>query len=198
MVRPLTHLRVHPNWVTGISWLGAFGAVPLFANGAWLPGLALAYIMSVLDSVDGKVARLTFTSSKFGELFDHGLDIVHPPIWYIAWGWGLGGGSSASGPFQASLWMLGVYIIDRVCTGIFRARTGVSIHGFTPLDEKFRTIISRRNVNLAFFTAALLIDWLAPGQRVAEMTFYAIVAWQVFCLAWHVERVVQFWNTRRI
>jgi phosphatidylglycerophosphate synthase len=197
MVRPLTHLRIHPNWVTGLSWVAAFVAVPLFAAGAWLSSITLAYVMSVLDSVDGKVARLTFTSSKFGEIFDHGLDIIHPPIWYMAWGWALSQGDPTAAPFQASLLMFGVYVADRACAGVFRGRTGASIHGYTPLDEKLRTFISRRNVNLAFFTAALLIDWLVPGHRVAEMTFYAIVAWQIICLAWHIERVVQFWNSRR-
>ncbi|HEY5658779.1 MAG TPA: CDP-alcohol phosphatidyltransferase family protein [Myxococcota bacterium] len=195
-VRPLARWRVHPNWVTAASWLGAFGAVPLFAAGAWLPGLALAYGMSVLDSVDGKLARLSFTYSKFGTFFDHGLDIIHPPIWYMAWGWCLGGGDPVSAPFRASLWLLGVYTVDRIVTGLFRSRTGRSVHGYTPLDEKLRTFLSRRNVNLAFFTVALLVDGLlpGPGHPVASITFYAIVAWQVVCFLWHVERLVQYWN----
>ena len=50
----------------------------------------MAYGMSVLDSVDGKLARLTFTDSRLGNFLDHGLDIVHPPIWYVAWAYGIG------------------------------------------------------------------------------------------------------------
>jgi phosphatidylglycerophosphate synthase len=195
-LHPLARRRIHPNWVTGFDWLVTFAAVPLFASGTWVPGLLLAYLMSVLDSVDGKLARLTYTSSRFGEIIDHGLDIVHPPVWYMAWAWWLGGGQVASPVFQASLWLLGFYVLDRVSTGVFRARTGASIHGFTPLDEKIRTFISRRNVNLVLFTLALLVDWIAPGHDVALATFYFIVAWQVVCFAWHAERVVQFWNTR--
>ena len=64
------------------------------------------------------------------------------------------------------------------------------------LDEKVRTFISRRNVNMALFTVALLLDWALPGLRAAEFTFYFIVLWQVAGLAWHAERVVQFWNAR--
>jgi hypothetical protein len=92
--------------------------------------------------------------------------------------------------------MLVVYTADRVCTGLFRSRTGFSIHGYTALDERLRTFLSRRNVNLAFFTAALLVDWLSPGPgyTAAVPTFYAIVAWQVLCFLWHVERLVQYWN----
>jgi phosphatidylglycerophosphate synthase len=196
MVRPLARRRVHPNWVTGISWLATAASLPLFAAGAWIPGLALSYLMSVLDSVDGKLARLTYKSSKFGLVFDHALDIIHPPLWYMAWGYALGGSSLTSAPFQWSLWMLGVYVADRAITGIFKGRTKRSIHGYTPLDERMRTFISRRNVNLAFFTVALALDWAAPGLRAAEFTLYAIVIWQVLCFAWHAERLVQFWNAR--
>jgi hypothetical protein len=101
-------------------------------------------------------------------------------------------------PFRASLWMFGFYVADRIATGIFKGHTGRSIHGFTPLDEKVRTFISRRNVNLAFFTVALLLDWALPGLRAAEFTFYFIVLWQAACFVWHAERVVQFWNARAV
>ena len=43
----------------------------------------------VLDTVDGKLARCTITSSKIGEAIDHGIDLVHPPFWWWAWGVGL-------------------------------------------------------------------------------------------------------------
>jgi len=197
LVRPLARWRVHPNWVTAIDYVATFAAMPFFLAGSWVPGMALAYLMSVLDSVDGKLARLTYTSSRLGEILDHGLDIVHPPIWYMAWGYSLGGGDLSSATFRASLWMLGFYVADRIATGIFKARTGRSVHGFTPLDEKVRTFISRRNVNMALFTFALLLDWALPGLRAAEFTFYFIVLWQAACMAWHVERVVHFWTARR-
>jgi phosphatidylglycerophosphate synthase len=162
-----------------------------------VPGLLLAYLMSVLDSVDGKLARLTYTASKLGDYLDHGLDIVHPPFWYMAWGYALGGGSLASTPFQASLWLLASYVVDRIIAGIFKARHGRSIHGFTPLDERVRTFISRRNVNMALITVALLVDWIRPGLRAAEFTFGVIVLWQGVCMVWHLERLAQFWNTRQ-
>jgi phosphatidylglycerophosphate synthase len=197
MVRPLARWRVHPNAVSAGNWVAAFAAVPLFMSGAWLPGLALAYLMSVMDSVDGKLARLTYASSPIGEFLDHGLDVLHPPFWYMAWGYALGGGSIVSVPFQASLWLFGSYVVDRIITGIFKSRHNRSIHDFTPLDERVRTFISRRNVNMALFTIALLVDWTLPGLRAAEFTFGAIVLWQGTCMLWHLERLVQFWNTRQ-
>jgi len=196
LVRPLARWRVHPNWVTGVDIAAAFAAVPFFAAGAWLPGLLLGYLMTVLDSVDGKLARLTFTSSRLGEVLDHGLDIVHPPIWYLAWGWALGGGAPGSLPFRAALWMLAIYVIDRVIAGVFKWRLGRSIHGYTPFDERMRTFISRRNVNLVFFTLALAIDAASPvdGWPAATFCWFAIVAWQALCLVFHLQRLGHFWH----
>jgi hypothetical protein len=101
MVRPLARWRVHPNVVTLISVVLTLWAVPLFARGQWVAGLLMAYSMSVLDSVDGKLARLTFRSSWWGNVLDHGLDLIHLPLWYFGWAWALGGGNIASPIFQA-------------------------------------------------------------------------------------------------
>jgi len=182
LLQPLARRRIHPNWLTGFNWLAAVACIPLFTDGAWLPGLALAYLMSVLDSVDGKLARLTYRSSRIGDVLDHGLDIVHPPFWYLAWGFALGG-SRASAPYQAALVFFAVYVLDRIVAAIFRERTGTSIHGATPTDERMRTFISRRNVNLPIFTIGLLLDAFAGTRGAAQAAFYVIVAWQALSLA---------------
>jgi phosphatidylglycerophosphate synthase len=187
MLQPLAARRVSPNLVTFVGILCCFGSVPFFANGQWVIGLSLAYIMSVLDSVDGKLARVTFQSSAQGDVLDHGMDIVHPPFWYWAWAWGLSGGEFYSGAVTASMWMVVFYIFDRIMETLFQASTGKSIHGYTEFDIRMRTFISRRNVNLALFTVALL---LGLGLE----AFYLIVVWQVVTAAYHLSRVIQFWN----
>jgi phosphatidylglycerophosphate synthase len=196
LVRPLARWRVHPNWVTGVSIVATVAAIPLWRAGWWATGFFLAYLMSLLDSVDGKLARLTFSYSKLGDVLDHGLDIVHPPFWYIGWALGLSGGSTTSAVYAASIWMFWLYVADRLCAPVFRARTGRSIHGYRPLDEKLRTFISRRNVNLPFFTAAVALDAVSPGPGwpIATAVFMAMVVWQAICLVYHAARTVQFFN----
>jgi len=199
LVRPLAKWRVHPNWVTAVDIAATFIAIPFWMEGWWATGFVLAYLMSLLDSVDGKLARLTYTYSKLGEILDHGLDLVHPPFWYLAWAWGLSGGDTQSTVFQASIWMFWFYVADRLCAPIFRARTGRSIHGYLPIDVKIRTFISRRNVNLPFFTAAIAIDALRPGSgwEVSTAVFYFIVFWQAICIVYHAYRTVQFFNVEK-
>jgi phosphatidylglycerophosphate synthase len=188
LVRPLAHARVHPNAVTIASIVFTFAAVPFFAAGAWVPGLVLAYAMSVLDSVDGKLARLTFTDSKLGNVLDHGLDILHPPLWYLGWALGLSGslssGATGSPLFIAALWMVGFYIADRLVLAIYRNIFKRGLHTHAPIDAKVRTFISRRNINLPLFTVGVLAGF---GVEV----FYVIVAWQIATVLWHAGRT--FW-----
>ncbi len=187
MVRPLARWRVHPNVITLFNVFITFAAVPLFAQGRWVSGLGLAYTMSVLDSVDGKLARLTFRSSWIGNILDHGLDIVHPPLWYFGWAWALSNGDMTAPVFQAAVWMAIAYTLDRIVTGLFNRRTGRSIHGYRPLDERMRTFISRRNINLPLFTLGLIAGIPVPA-------FMVIVLWQVATCAFHCARLVQFWK----
>ena len=190
-VRPLARWRVHPNVISVFNIFITFLAVPLFAYGYWISAFTLAYTMSVLDSVDGKLARLTFTASKLGDILDHGLDIVHPPGWYFAWAWALSGGIPSAPVFQLAVWMAVFYVLDRIVTGLFSARIGLSIHGCTSLDERMRTFISRRNINVPLFMLGLLLGIPIP-------VFVAIVVWQVASLGFHTLRLVQFWNRKHL
>jgi phosphatidylglycerophosphate synthase len=189
MVRPLARWRVHPNVVTLISVVLTLWAVPLFAQGQWVAGLLMAYGMSVLDSVDGKLARLTFRSSWWGNVLDHGLDLIHPPLWYFGWAWALSGGDITSLIFQAAIWMAVFYSLDRVVVRMFTARTGRSLHSYTPFDVQMRTYISRRNINLPLFTIGLLLG-------IPDFVFFFIVLWQVATLLYHSTRLAQCWDAR--
>ena len=113
--------------------------------------------MTFLDTVDGKLARVTVTSSRFGHLFDHVIDLVHPPIWYVAWGLGLGvaqlGVPELS--LQSTLWVIiGGYIAGRLVELAFTLWVGqFGIFCWRPVDSYFRLITARRNPNLILLTA---------------------------------------------
>src|SRR5690606_13380268 len=129
--------------------------VPFWADGRWLAGFVCAYVMSVLDSVDGKVARLTLTESKIGNVLDHGVDIVHPPFWYFAWALGLGAQPGDS-LYLTAIWLIVFYVADRIVLGIARARIGFALHAATPLDARVRSVIARRNITMTIMAIALL------------------------------------------
>ncbi len=188
LVWPLTRFcarfGIHPNVVTVLSIIFAFLAVPLWMDGQWVAGFASAYAMSVLDSVDGKVARLTLTDSWIGNLLDHGLDQVHPPFWYFAWGWALGGHHLVDPMFQVMLWFIGFYLADRLVLRVAKRRLGHALHSSTRLDEHVRSIIARRNITMSVMAIALML-----GDGVAG--FVIVTAWQGLTFLWHTFRTVK-------
>lgn len=181
MVRFCTRFGIHPNAVTIVSIILAFAAVPLWADGQWFWGFVCAYGMSVLDSVDGKVARLTLTDSKIGNVLDHGLDQVHPPFWYYAWALGLGASSAADPLYMAAIWLIVFYVADRIVLGIAKRRIGHALHSSTPLDERVRSIIARRNITMTIMAVALLAGAGGAGLII-------VTAWQGLTLLWHGAR----------
>lgn len=178
-----TRLRIHPNVITGVSIFFTVAAVPPFAEGHWLLGFFCAYAMSVLDSVDGKVARLTLTDSKIGNLLDHGIDQVHPPFWYFAWAWGLGARTPSDPLYQAAILLILFYLADRIVLAAAKRRLGFALHAATRLDGQVRSYIARRNITMTIMAFALLLG-------VGEAGFWIVTAWQGLTFAWHAARTI--------
>ncbi len=165
---------IRPNHVTIVSLILVIIAGWLFYKGQLGWGLLAGWIMTYLDTVDGKLARVTVTSSKFGHYFDHLIDLIHPPIWYILWGMG----TIAAGQYMlqtpaGELYekILVWYIVGRLCEGAFKKLVaGFSIFCWRPVDSFFRLITARRNPCLILLT----IFWL--GGR-PDAGLYAVAIW---------------------
>lgn len=170
-------LNIRPNHVTLVSLLLVILAGLFFAKGQYGMGLLAGWLMTFLDTVDGKLARVTVTSSKFGHYFDHIIDLVHPPIWYILWGVGLTAaqlpdlGFALNSLFYAM--MIG-YVVGRLVEGSFRwfLESSFGIFCWQPVDSFFRLITARRNPNMIFLTISFLI-----GRP--ELGLLAVVFWTV-------------------
>jgi len=180
-------LGITPNQVTFASLLLVVAAFYWFWQGAWLPGLLAAWGMTFLDTVDGKLARITLQSSKWGNVFDHGIDLVHPPFWYWAWAVGLQGNAHAVGAAELIL-MLAViiagYVLQRVIEGIAIWRLGLEIHVWRRIDTWFRLVTARRNPNLL-----LLTIFAAAGRP--DLGLAAVALWTVACLLLHLVQLRQ-------
>ena len=180
-------LGITPNQVTAVSLLLVIAAFYWFWEGNWLPGLLAAWGMTFLDTVDGKLARITLRSSKFGNVFDHSIDLIHPPFWYWAWGVGLQQGPLAVSEESLFL-MLAViiagYVLQRVIEGIAIWRLGLEIHVWRRIGTWFRLITARRNPNLVLLTLCTLFG--RPDLGLA-----AVAAWTAACLALHLVQLLQ-------
>jgi phosphatidylglycerophosphate synthase len=152
--------RIRPNTVTSVSIALVVVAAWFFATGRFQAGLLAAWFMTFLDTVDGKLARVTVDSTKLGHVLDHGLDIVHPPFWYVAWGAGLA--ASATPLDGATLYaalaaIVAGYVVGRLVEGAFDFWLGrFSLFCWRPIDSYFRLVMARRNPNLILLTVATL------------------------------------------
>lgn len=173
---------ISPNMVTLVSFICVLLATWLFAIGEFGPGLVAAWAMCFLDTVDGKLARVTLTSSKWGNVFDHGTDLVHPPFWYWAWYAGLGGAAAVE-PWIFWVIIAG-YLLGRGQEGLFMWQFGIEMHIWRRLDSVFRLITARRNPNLIILSVAVVLG--APD------TGFEIVAWwTIISFVFHCLRIAQ-------
>ena len=178
---------ISPNAITTVSLILVLLATWMFAEAYFLLALPIAWGMTFLDTVDDKLARVTLTSSAWGNIYDHGIDLIHPPFWW--WAWYVGvlpfAAPSVEKLLLPALWIiLAGYLVGRLLEGLFVLVFKIETHIWQPVDFFFRTITARRNPNLAILTIATLLG--SP-----DIGLIAVAAWTVISLVFHAVRLVQ-------
>ena len=177
-----------PNQVTLIGAILCIATFFFWMKGMYWPGVATAFGFMVLDTVDGKLARCTGQSSKWGNIFDHGLDLVHPPFWWWAWANGLNYHGDPFEPVYEWLIIAAIvvgYDVQRVIEGIFMRRYGgMHIHVWRPVDSKFRLITARRNPNMVILVGALIF-WRP------DLGLELVALWTLISIIFHAVRLAQ-------
>lgn len=178
---------VSPNMVTSIGAILMLAALYLFWQGEYGLGLLAAWIMTFLDTVDGKLARCTLTSSKWGNIFDHGIDLIHPPFWYIAWAVGLadyGAPLPEGWLYPVIIVMFVTYVTGRLAEGYFIYKFSMDIHIWRKADSLFRLILARRNPNMIILT----ISWLFGRP---DIGLVLITLWHILTFLVHLLQIAQ-------
>lgn len=118
-------------------------------------------------------------------MLDHGLDLVHPPLWWAAWGAGLAGPGVLFGEFDGWVAVVFVgYIVGRLLEGAFILAFGQEMFTWRPFDLAFRLVIARRNPNLVLLTGATLV-----GRP--DLGLIAVGLWTLCCIAVQLVRIAQ-------
>ena len=175
-------MRITPNSVTTLSLIMTFAAMYYFWQGQWFLGFLTGWFMTFLDTVDGKLARTTMTYSYWGNIYDHGIDLVHPPFWYIAWFVGLGGifriQEIFTNPMTLAIAAICFgYVFDRFIEGIFMRQHGFHIHVWTKANSALRFFIARRNPNMFIFMIAICLTPWWPESGKWGLVAIAIWVW---------------------
>ena len=184
-VKWCTLAGISPNMVTVTGLLLVIASSWLFLHGHYASGLACGWVMTLLDTVDGKLARVTIRSSRFGHVLDHGMDIIHPPFWYVFWGMGLASFDNFFDLGRSELYWLiaGGYIAGRVIEALFHALGHCSMFAWRPFDAYFRLYTARRNPCLIILTVALLIGRPDYG-------FFGVALWTIMSSAIMLVRLI--------
>ena len=99
-------------------------AVAALYFGGWLRlGVLLAIFVEVLDGVDGKLARITRTTSKAGE-YEHILDFFYENSWWLALGRFLSRRGSPSA-WTAAMLMVAFDLTDNIVYSIADVKWGI-------------------------------------------------------------------------
>lgn len=183
---------ITPNQVTTLTIVLAFLATGLLAAGQLagsylFAGLVIAFIVGVLDGVDGKLARVSERCTRFGDRFEHILDVVWELTWYWALGWTLSGGGDLAGPMVLSTAIILFYLLDKAATGLFKSRQGIELFDYRPVDRYFRRIGARRNTNVLLLLGGTVIGMLAEA-------FAFVAIWTVITAAFHWTRAIWLWS----
>jgi len=185
-VRALVKLKISPNMVTILGIGLCIWAGVMFFQGQIAGALLAGWVMTFLDTVDGKLARVTATSSNIGNILDHSTDVIHPPIWWACLGMGLltlSPEAHHSPIYIATITLVGGYILGRFIESRFKYKFGFNPYMWQPFDSKFRLFISRRNVNLFILSLGLL-----TGQLL--YSFYIVALWRVISLGIQFTRLI--------
>ena len=188
LTRLAARIGMTPNMVTAIGAVMCIAATVAFAFGHYWSGMAMGLVFMVLDTVDGKLARCTITSSWWGNIFDHGIDLVHPPFWWWFWAtglvyWGLELDNTTFWWVQGAI--QGGYVLQRLIEGVFMRRNGMMhIHVWRRFDSQFRLITARRNPNMVILFVSML-----AGRP--DIGIIAVAWWTVISLLVHMVQLVQ-------
>jgi len=185
--------RVAPILVTVASIVLVLLAILLFEARLFGMGLVAAWLTAFLDSVDGRLARVTLATSRIGRIFHDGIHLLHPPLWYLAWFYGL---AAAAAPGQTlllagSAWVcIAGYVIAHLLEVVFRWRFGFDLQAWRRLDSAFRLFAAGHNPSLALLTLCTVFGRPDNGLHV-------VAAWTLLSLAFHTVRIGQAFRRRR-
>lgn len=185
-VRGLTRLfartNITPNALTGWSVVCKLAAIPFFAIGWIWTGLFLAWGFVILDSVDGKLARMIVRYSNVAGAVDRQTTLASYMLWYMTMGWHFSGGSVLSMPAAAGFAMAIIALLDKLGMMYFVRAFGRSLLDYEPIDWWIHLFNARKNL-LAVLMLGLLI-----GRGVE--TFYLVAGWMAVTFLSHVSRIL--------
>jgi CDP-L-myo-inositol myo-inositolphosphotransferase len=183
VTRLIRNTPIRPNHITGVSlgiaFLGAYASAQATPGSYWwlIVGAFLWQLASMMDGVDGELARLKFSGSKLGEWLDTLSDDIGRLVFFI------GAGIGTSAVFGSSVWLVVLALAVTTQLGLslplYRKllQTGSGSHFALSWDSgsEDKTLWSRFKAHTGFLSRrdTYIAMWL--GFSIIGMLKFAIV-----------------------
>ena len=174
-----------PNLITSASLFGGFYSIIAALDGQFENAAVAILISAVLDGLDGRVARLTGTTSRFGVEYDSLADLVAfglaPGILIFSW---------ALRPFGRYGWLAAFLYV--VCGALRLARFNVQIG--TIESKRFNGLPIPAAAALVATTVLMFFD-IGRGQEMAKHITVLIL---IYLLAFFMVSNVKFYSFKEL
>ncbi len=162
-------IYILPNLVTAASLFAGFYSMVATLNGNYSTAAVWIFISAVCDGLDGKVARMTGTTSKFGVEFDSLADLVAfgvtPAFLMYAW---------ALRPFGRLGWVAAFLFL--VCAALRLARFNVQVD--TVESKRFVGLPTPASACMVASTVLLFyhLNWPSSFKKLAILGLIYLLA----------------------
>ncbi|MFQ5353778.1 MAG: CDP-diacylglycerol--serine O-phosphatidyltransferase [Thermodesulfobacteriota bacterium] len=174
-----------PNLLTSMTLLGGFYAIMACIDGRFDHAAIAILIAAVIDGLDGRIARLTHTSSRFGAEYDSLADLVAfglaPGVLIFTW---------ALRPFGRYGWLAAFLYV--VCGALRLARFNVQIS--TVESKRFNGLPIPAAAALVASTVLLFFS-IGKGQ---EMAKHITVLLLIYVLAFLMISNIKFYSFKEL
>ena len=162
IVRKICNTPVTPNQISLFAIIFAVIAAILFYQGNLFFAYFLAFSATLLDGVDGKLARTKLMTSKVGEL-EHIFDYFYENSWYLA----LAANMAQTHDSDARIVGLSITTCDtcdKIVSALFKKVKGKTLDEMGGFDRIFRLIGGRRSIYLHILLMSFIINLPFSGM----------------------------------
>ena len=178
IVNRLASRQITPNQITIITNIIAYLGTFLFFRGYLIFASFLTFIVSFMDGVDGKLARVKLATSNIGKM-EHASDYLFEHSWYIALAIYL---SNTFGvlPVLLSTFILLFDGFSHYCECAFeKVIKNRSLEDYGKIEQLFRKFDGRKNSYIIFILIGVLIEY--PIGSLFAIFIWSMISALFYC-----------------
>lgn len=180
VVNGLRRLGITPNGVTYTGFLLTVITAVVLGTGAFVWGGVLLLVASLLDLVDGSLARATAQSSTFGAFLDSTLDRYSESVTFLALAYYYSGAQGVRGA-QWSLMLIFLTVVGSLMVSYTRARAEA-------LNIECKEGWMQRPERIALLIVGLFTGWMLPVLLIMAVLTNFTAVQRIYQVYWKIQR----------